>query len=165
MAGVTAPFRGCIVCFTGVSRAEQSRLSKLVDDLGGTFGADLTADTTHLVALDVYTKKYLVAHRENICVVTTKWLTDCAAKRALLPPSNYRLPPLSGLVICVTQLGAGTIWLGESGWTLFVRSRWVVLVSKPLFLAFAFVARNEREKNGAIPLREMGALVCCGAIL
>ncbi|KNC45954.1 DNA topoisomerase 2-binding protein 1 [Thecamonas trahens ATCC 50062] len=86
-----------VVCCTGLDQVEKGCIHKAVSCL---------ASVTHLVADRVGSDKYRAALSISAAVVTKQWVLKCKADGRRVPEAMYALPPLAGLVICVTQLDA-----------------------------------------------------------
>ena len=70
--------------------------------LGALFSGALAKDTTHLVAYSGGSEKYQIAVKQAIEIVVPKWLLDSAEARVFQPEAAYRVPFLTGVVLCVT---------------------------------------------------------------
>jgi NAD-dependent DNA ligase len=72
--------------------------------MGGNAVPDLTADVTHIIALDTTTEKYKAALRMGIHIVFEHWVTESFEKNQRLPELDYAIPPFHGLTISTTGL-------------------------------------------------------------
>ncbi|KAH7341527.1 hypothetical protein B0J17DRAFT_714695 [Rhizoctonia solani] len=103
------PFAGMNICCSGV-KDKQALLAK-ARELGATCSSDFTDLTTHLVADAPGSAKYKCALELEIPVCTSDWIIE-THKRWLagddIDPeesvSGHLLPPLKGVVVCITQL-------------------------------------------------------------
>ncbi|EUC57078.1 aminotransferase, putative [Rhizoctonia solani AG-3 Rhs1AP] len=104
------PFAAMNICCSGV-KDKQILLAK-ARELGATCSSDFTDLTTHLVADASGSAKHKCALKLGIPVCTSDWIIE-THKRWLAGDdidaeecvSEYLLPPLKGVVICVTRLG------------------------------------------------------------
>jgi len=78
-----APLDGCVIAASGKFPAgtTQGALAARVTELGGTFAAKVTADTTLLIAtekdFDSNSTKVQAASAHSVSVVTLDWLEAC----------------------------------------------------------------------------------------
>ena len=93
-------------CSSGLSSDARHRLEASVAALNGVCTPDLTDQTTHLVAESVTprSRKLACARRLGLPVVRASWIHDSAARGALLPLAEGLLPPLAGVVLCVSGI-------------------------------------------------------------
>ncbi|KAF8604138.1 hypothetical protein BDV93DRAFT_555779 [Ceratobasidium sp. AG-I] len=105
----TKPFMGMFVCCSGVK--DKAALLAKARELGATCSSDFTDLTTHLVADAPGSAKYNCAVKLGIPVLTSEWITDTHTRWLAgvdIDPeesiSEHLLPPLKGVVICVTRL-------------------------------------------------------------
>ena len=93
-------------CSSGLSSDARHRLEASVAELNGVCTPDLTDQTTHLVAESVTprSRKLACARRLGLPVVRASWIHDSAARGALLPLAEGLLPPLAGVVLCVSGI-------------------------------------------------------------
>ena len=86
-------------------------MANIAVQLGATHKLDLTSDVTHLLVGDIDTPKYkyVAKEREDVKVLRPGWIE--AVRQSWIEggetdvgelEKQYRLPPLSGLTICVT---------------------------------------------------------------
>jgi len=72
---IVPPLYGCVLCPTGLSKAERAVVERECVALGGVFCADLTSSVTHLLAkVSSRSRKYLYALQRRIAIVTPEWL-------------------------------------------------------------------------------------------
>ncbi|CAE7095528.1 unnamed protein product [Rhizoctonia solani] len=103
------PFAGMNVCFSGVK--DKQILFAKARELGATCSSDFTDLTTHLVADAPGSAKHKCALELEVPICTSKWIIE-THKRWLagddIDPeecvSEHLLPPLKGVVVCVTGL-------------------------------------------------------------
>ena len=95
-----------VACSSGLSSDARRRLEASVAALNGVCAPDLTDQTTHLVAEGVTprSRKLACARRLGLPVVRPSWIHDSAARGALLPLAEGLLPPLAGVVLCVSGI-------------------------------------------------------------
>lgn len=80
-----APLKGLEVVASGFTVAEKCEMQRVAEKCGAVFTRDLTRRCTHLVCAKPVGKKYNYSkQRDNISIVTPKWLFDsCEAGRRL----------------------------------------------------------------------------------
>ncbi|CCO29651.1 putative aminotransferase C660.12c [Rhizoctonia solani AG-1 IB] len=103
------PFSGMNICFSGVK--DKQVLIPKARELGATCSSDFTDLTTHLVADAPGSAKHKCAVELGIPVCTSDWIIethrrwlagdDIDAEESV---SVYSLPPLKGVIVCVTGL-------------------------------------------------------------
>jgi len=93
-----------VVSSTGLSASARRKLEASVAALRGTYTADLTDRTTHLVARSVTPRsaKLACARRLGLPVVLPEWVHDSAAAGRQLPLDEGLVPALAGVVLCVS---------------------------------------------------------------
>lgn len=67
-------FKDMVVCASNISSSLKKEFSALVEAMNGTYQADLTANTTHLITNTTLTKKYEEAVRRKISIYHIDWL-------------------------------------------------------------------------------------------
>lgn len=106
-------FRNLVLTCSALASGERERLKTLVELMGGSMVAPLTASVTHVVAGDVGSKKYHVAASKKLPVMQPSWVqffwdTEQHNLAHANHPSyaHMRLPAFKGLVITVSQVPA-----------------------------------------------------------
>lgn len=106
-------FRGLVLTCSVLASEERERLKTLVELMGGSMVAPLTASVTHVVAGDVGSKKYHVAANKKIPVMQPSWVQFFwETEQHNLAHANHpsyahmRLPAFKGLVITVSQVSS-----------------------------------------------------------
>ncbi|OSC98510.1 hypothetical protein PYCCODRAFT_1480561 [Trametes coccinea BRFM310] len=103
------PFKGLVICATGIN--DKTSLFKLAVELGAGTVSDLTDRVTHLIAEEPGSAKYRCALENRIPIMHPSWITeshkvwlrgdDVDVAESI---KNYRLPPFSGVVLCVSGI-------------------------------------------------------------
>ena len=101
------PFSGYVFTSTGFSTKDVAQISDTVEDLGGSYGSNMTKDTTHLVVKDinVESEKLKAARKWKITIVDQDWL-----KSKNTHPISQNSPPkqeVQYLENCSIFLGKG----------------------------------------------------------
>ena len=99
------PFEGTRVLTAGLTKTKRSEVAKVVEQLGGTMLTTCSAsEPPHvLIANDVKSARYLeVLSIAKTPVLKVEWIFACDRAKRQLPYSGFRVPPLAGLVVCVT---------------------------------------------------------------
>ncbi|KAI0353702.1 hypothetical protein OH77DRAFT_1505190 [Trametes cingulata] len=103
------PFKGFVLCATGIS--DKTSLFKLALELGAQSVSDLTDRVTHLIAEEPGSAKYRCALENRIPIMHPSWITE--SHKIWLRGDDvhvdesirqYRLPPFSGVVLCVSGI-------------------------------------------------------------
>ena len=76
----------------------------MVKDMGARFSPDLNEDVNYLIASKSGSLKYSQAVEQNIPILSPSWVEECHREKKLVPIEGFRLPPFTGLSICVTGL-------------------------------------------------------------
>ncbi|CAM9942461.1 unnamed protein product [Discosporangium mesarthrocarpum] len=82
----------------------------MAERMGGVYMANLTMNTTHLVAeaTGTGTAKYKFATKmKDIVIVRPQWLLDCCQSGKRLQCEDYSIPPFAGLCITITGFSQG----------------------------------------------------------
>ena len=99
------PFEGTRVLAAGLSKSVRDKVASIVEELGGTMLTTCSAsEPPHvLLAKDVKGQRYLeVLSVAKTPVLKVDWIYACAKARKQLSYNGFRVPPLAGLVVCVT---------------------------------------------------------------
>lgn len=111
----TLAMRGAVVCCTNVGeRNERDMLYSLVMLMGGSVQRSLTQSVTHLLAGEVGSAKYNVAHDLKIPILLPSWVEEAwrisqsKPLNALEPEfmATHRCPVFKGCSLCVTGIDA-----------------------------------------------------------
>lgn len=84
------PLYGCHISVSGISAAQRSEVSKIIEQLGGQYSAELTKSCTHLLAKSGESQggapgpKIQFAAKWNIPVVAVGWLYICQTRNSSL---------------------------------------------------------------------------------
>ncbi|KAL4440616.1 hypothetical protein ABPG75_003617 [Micractinium tetrahymenae] len=90
------PFLGLTVCLSGFNAPTKAALAAAVARGGGAHSPALDKKCTHLVTTSTSSEKYKFASRENIPVVTTKWVEDSERAGWCLDEAAYGLADTGG---------------------------------------------------------------------
>jgi len=83
------PLYGCILCPTGLTRAERATIKEECEELGASFCVNLTSAVTHLVAKsESNSKKFIYASQHRMAIVTPDWVKK--ASQTHTHPSENR---------------------------------------------------------------------------
>ncbi|UPR00791.1 DNA topoisomerase II-binding protein [Chloropicon primus] len=99
------PFEGTRVLTAGLGKRKTEDVEQMVRDLGGKLLKCCSAsEPPHiLIAGDVRSSRYLeVLSIAKTPVLKVDWIYACYKARKQLPYSGFRVPALSGLIVCVT---------------------------------------------------------------
>ncbi|CDZ97539.1 Nucleotide excision repair factor NEF2, RAD4/CUT5 component [Phaffia rhodozyma] len=109
---VSRPFKGCIICFTGVP--DKPTLFNKSHELGAQTEMNLTDTVTHLVSQDFTSEKYKVALSLGLPILSAEWIKDShriwtEGGEVDLPTSiaKHRLPIFRDLRICMSGFEIG----------------------------------------------------------
>ncbi|KAF2851523.1 hypothetical protein T440DRAFT_448770 [Plenodomus tracheiphilus IPT5] len=106
------PLAGAVLCCTAIAPEQRAQLAAIGAQMGATIKLDLTSDVTHLIVgnTDSAKYRYVAKSRDDVKVLSPAWLealrhvwmqghdnVDVAALE-----TEYRLPTLFGLKICLT---------------------------------------------------------------
>lgn len=101
---------GCLISVTGVAFEERSKISSMVQELGGIYSPELKPQCSHLIfhqtidddpeKMTIFSQqsqsvpiKVQYARKWNIPVVTKDWIYACYAKKMLLEESDFQACP------------------------------------------------------------------------
>ncbi|XP_063632500.1 DNA topoisomerase 2-binding protein 1 [Cydia splendana] len=109
----TVAMRGLIVTLSGLSKEAKTNLKQKIEWMGGTYSAVLSSETTHLIANNVFSDKYIKAAERGIPVMKDSWIPavwDASLKLDIngsSPEFNaHRLPPFANLQITTSGLNS-----------------------------------------------------------
>ncbi|GAB2289813.1 hypothetical protein Dimus_024119 [Dionaea muscipula] len=97
---------GIKVLASGFDQEERGKLGKFVIAMGGILHTKMSLDVSFVIVKNVRAAKYKWAVHVKKPVVTINWLYQCWSEHRIVPQESYRVPPFSGLVICVTRIPA-----------------------------------------------------------
>ncbi|XP_063372235.1 uncharacterized protein LOC134660424 [Cydia amplana] len=107
----TVAMRGLIVTLSGLSKEAKTNLKQKIEWMGGSYSAVLSSETTHLVATNVFSDKYIKAAERGIPVMKDTWIPavwDASLKLDINGASPeftaHRLPPFANLQITTSGL-------------------------------------------------------------
>ena len=107
----TATMKGLIVTSTGLSKEGKADVKTKVERMGGIYSNAFHDGVTHLVADIVRSKKYEVAVKKSVPVMTAEWINTVweRGKHDNISAcdkqfTRYKCPPFTGLTITVSQL-------------------------------------------------------------
>ncbi|OMP05431.1 hypothetical protein COLO4_08845 [Corchorus olitorius] len=103
--------------FHVISSMDHVKIEKLVTAMGGVLQSKGSADVSFVVVKNVLATKYKSAL--NVLkkpIVTVQWLYQCWNEHRVVPQESYRVPPFSGLTICVTRIPAGDKYKVAQRW-------------------------------------------------
>uniref|UniRef100_A0A0E0BG95 BRCT domain-containing protein n=1 Tax=Oryza glumipatula TaxID=40148 RepID=A0A0E0BG95_9ORYZ len=93
-----------ILC-SGFEKEEKAKIEQLVTAMGGTLQNKAYTDANFVIAKDVLAAKYKWAvNTLKKPIVSRNWLEQCWIEHRVVPHEPYRIPPFSGLNICITKL-------------------------------------------------------------
>lgn len=93
-----------ILC-SGFEKDEKAKIEQLVTAMGGTLQNKAYTDANFVIAKDVLAAKYKWAvNTLKKPIVSRNWLEQCWIEHRVVPHEPYRIPPFSGLNICITKL-------------------------------------------------------------
>ncbi|KAL5204766.1 hypothetical protein ABZP36_009637 [Zizania latifolia] len=90
---------------SGFEKDEKAKIEQLVTAMGGILQNKVSMDVNFVIAKDVLAAKYKWAL--NILkkpIVSMNWLEQCWIEHRVVPHEPYKIPPFSGLNICITKL-------------------------------------------------------------
>lgn len=100
--------RGCVITTACVDDDTKSNIRRIVETFGGVFLSKLKQNITHLIATTANCQEYRQVSKINrlvqVFVVRPEWVLRCEEEGRKVPINDYRLPPLTGFVICATNL-------------------------------------------------------------
>ncbi|CAH8354700.1 unnamed protein product [Eruca vesicaria subsp. sativa] len=97
---------GLKILASGFQIDEKVKIEKLVTSMGGVL-VSRTSDVNFVIVKNVLAAKYkwaLYVHKKP--VVSLNWLHQCWNEHRVVPQEPYKIPPFSGLRICVTKIPA-----------------------------------------------------------
>uniref|UniRef100_A0A0D9XPZ4 BRCT domain-containing protein n=1 Tax=Leersia perrieri TaxID=77586 RepID=A0A0D9XPZ4_9ORYZ len=92
-----------ILC-SGFEKDEKAKIEQLVAAMGGILQTKAYMDANFVIAKDVLAAKYKLAVNNLKPIVSMNWLEQCWIEHRVVPHESYRIPPFSGLNICITKL-------------------------------------------------------------
>ncbi|KAL1214562.1 BRCT domain-containing protein [Cardamine amara subsp. amara] len=99
---------GLKVLTSGFLMDEKAKIKELVTSMGGVLLSKASSDVNFVIVKNVLAAKYKWAlNTQKKPVVTLNWLTQCWNEHRVVPLEPYKIPPFSGLTICVTRIPAG----------------------------------------------------------
>ncbi|XP_063545443.1 DNA topoisomerase 2-binding protein 1 isoform X1 [Cydia strobilella] len=109
----TVAMRGLIITLSGLSKEAKTNLKQKIEWMGGTYSAVLSSETTHLIANNVFSDKYIKAAERGIPVMKDTWIPavwDASLKLDINGSSPefkaHRLPPFANLQITTSGLNS-----------------------------------------------------------
>ncbi|KAI4337857.1 hypothetical protein L6164_016226 [Bauhinia variegata] len=98
---------GVKVLASGFEMDEKVKIGELVTAMGGVLHTKASLDVSFVIVKNVLAAKYKWAlHILKKPIVTINWLYQCWTEHRVVPQESYRVPPFSGLTICVTKIPA-----------------------------------------------------------
>ncbi|EEE51791.1 hypothetical protein OsJ_33249 [Oryza sativa Japonica Group] len=105
-----------ILC-SGFEKDEKAKIEQLVTAMGGTLQNKAYTDANFVIAKDVLAAKYKWAvNTLKKPIVSRNWLEQCWIEHRVVPHEPYRIPPFSGLNICITKLNVGDKYVVAQKW-------------------------------------------------
>ncbi|XP_010471922.1 PREDICTED: DNA topoisomerase 2-binding protein 1-like [Camelina sativa] len=96
---------GLKVLASGFLMDEKVKIRELVTSMGGVFLSKSSSDVNFVIVKNVLAAKYKWAlNTQKKPVVTLNWLHQCWTEHRVVPQEPYKVPPFSGLTICVTRI-------------------------------------------------------------
>eukprot|EP01120_Amphizonella_sp_Union-15-10_P012302 TRINITY_DN5438_c1_g1_i1.p1 TRINITY_DN5438_c1_g1~~TRINITY_DN5438_c1_g1_i1.p1 ORF type:complete len:420 (-),score=53.74 TRINITY_DN5438_c1_g1_i1:161-1420(-) len=95
---------GLTICVSGLSKKKREEIKTLIQYMDGKYVDAITVNTNYLIATKVGSIKYKLATQNNITVLVADWIVQCWNSKSLVPIEEFKLPPLAGCVVSVTQL-------------------------------------------------------------
>uniref|UniRef100_A0A0E0R569 BRCT domain-containing protein n=1 Tax=Oryza rufipogon TaxID=4529 RepID=A0A0E0R569_ORYRU len=107
--------KGCNLL--GFEKDEKAKIEQLVTAMGGTLQNKAYTDANFVIAKDVLAAKYKWAvNTLKKPIVSRNWLEQCWIEHRVVPHEPYRIPPFSGLNICITKLNVGDKYVVAQKW-------------------------------------------------
>ncbi|KAK6939923.1 BRCT domain [Dillenia turbinata] len=101
---------GVKVLASGFEMDEKVKIGKMVVAMGGILSTKATMDVNFVIAKNVLAAKYKWAiNYLKKPVLTMDWLYQCWKEHRVVPQETFRIPPFSGLTICVTRIRAACL--------------------------------------------------------
>ncbi|XP_073142142.1 uncharacterized protein [Henckelia pumila] len=98
---------GVNILVSGFDKDEKVNIMKMVTTMGGVLLAKASSDVSFVVVKNVLAQKYKWAVNSlKKPIVTLNWLIQCWKEHRVVPQESYRVPPFSGLTICVSGIPA-----------------------------------------------------------
>ncbi|KAF8103589.1 hypothetical protein N665_0188s0516 [Sinapis alba] len=98
---------GLKVLASGFQIDEKVKIEKLVTSMGGVLVSRTSSDVNFVIVKNVLAAKYKWAlYVQKKPVVALSWLHQCWNEHRVVPQEPYKIPPFSGLRICVTKIPA-----------------------------------------------------------
>ncbi|XP_010428809.1 PREDICTED: DNA topoisomerase 2-binding protein 1-like isoform X2 [Camelina sativa] len=96
---------GLKVLASGFLMDEKVKIREMVTSMGGVFLSKSSSDVNFVIVKNVLAAKYKWAlNTQKKPVVTLNWLHQCWTEHRVVPQEPYKVPPFSGLTICVTRI-------------------------------------------------------------
>ncbi|EOA33580.1 hypothetical protein CARUB_v10019723mg [Capsella rubella] len=96
---------GLKVLASGFLMDEKAKIKELVTSMGGVLLSRASSDVNFVIVKNVLAAKYKWAlNTQKKPVVTLNWLHQCWNEHRVVPLEPYKIPPFSGLTICVTRI-------------------------------------------------------------
>ncbi|XP_027159017.1 DNA topoisomerase 2-binding protein 1 [Coffea eugenioides] len=92
---------------SGFEMDERAEIAKLVTSMGGVLQTKASMDVSFVIVKNVLAAKYKWAL--NVLkkpIVTINWLHQCWREHRVVPQDSFRVPPFSGLTVCVSRIPA-----------------------------------------------------------
>ncbi|VYS51306.1 unnamed protein product [Arabidopsis thaliana] len=96
---------GLKVLASGFLVDEKVKIKELVTSMGGVLLSRASSDVNFVIVKNVLAAKYKWALNKKP-IVTLNWLHRCWNEHRVVPQEPYKIPPFSGLTICVTRIPA-----------------------------------------------------------
>ncbi|KAG7587365.1 BRCT domain [Arabidopsis thaliana x Arabidopsis arenosa] len=96
---------GLKVLASGFLIDEKAKIRELVTSMGGVLLSKASSDVNFVIVKNVLAAKYKWALNKKP-IVTLNWLHRCWNEHRVVPQEPYKIPPFSGLTICVTRIPA-----------------------------------------------------------
>lgn len=92
---------------SGFEMDERAEIAKLVTAMGGVLQTKASMDVSFVIVKNVLAAKYKWAL--NVLkkpIVSINWLHQCWKEHRVVPQDSFRVPPFSGLTVCVSRIPA-----------------------------------------------------------
>ncbi|KAJ0973181.1 hypothetical protein J5N97_021140 [Dioscorea zingiberensis] len=99
---------GVKVLASGFEKDEKVKIEQLVTGMGGELHTKASLDIDFVVVKNVLAAKYKWAL--NVLkkpIVNMTWVYQCWTEHRIVPQEPFKVPPFSGLTVCVTRIPAG----------------------------------------------------------
>ncbi|XP_042045735.1 DNA topoisomerase 2-binding protein 1-A-like [Salvia splendens] len=98
---------GVNIVTSGFDEDVKANIGKKVTAMGGQLTKKASSDVSFVIVKDVLVQKYKWALTQvKKPIVTTEWLDQCWKEHRVVSHEPYRVPPFSGLTICVSGIPA-----------------------------------------------------------